>query len=135
MIFRMRFHGIPAVWCALLAASLLFLQGCGEKKPTFSTEYQAVFMDNGQIFFGKMEGAGSPYPLLKEVYYIGKQASPDGKEVKTMLIKRGNEWHSPDSMYLNSRHIVIIESVGAGSRVAQLIKEAKNQQPQPSQQQ
>jgi hypothetical protein len=82
-----------------------------------------------------MEGAGSPYPLLKEVYYIGKQASPDGKEVKTMLIKRGNEWHSPDSMYLNSRHIVIIESVGAGSRVAQLIKEAKNQQPQPSQQQ
>jgi hypothetical protein len=135
MIFRMRFHGIPAVLCAVLAAALLSLQGCGGEKPSFGVEYQAVFMDNGQVFFGKMQGAGSRYPLLKEVYYIGRQASPDGKEVKNILIKRGNEWHAPDFMYVNSSHIVVIEPVAANSRVAQLIKEAKNQQPQPAQQQ
>jgi len=95
----------------------------------------AVFMDNGQVFFGKMERAGSPYPLLRDVYYIGRQASPDGKEVKNILIKRGNEWHAPDYMYINSSHIVVIEPVAANSRVAQLIKDAKNQQPQPTQQQ
>ena len=130
-----RSHGVPVVLCALLVAALLSLQGCGGEKPKFTVEYQAVFVDNGQVFFGKMERAGSPYPLLRDVYYIGRQASPDGKEVKNILIKRGNEWHAPDYMYINASHIVLIEPVSANSRVAQLIKEAKNQQPQPAQQQ
>lgn len=130
-----RFHGVPVVLCAVLVAALLSLQGCSEKRMGFSVEYQAVFMDNGQVFFGKMESAGSPYPLLRDVYYIGRQTSPDGKEVKNILIKRGNEWHAPDYMYINASHIVVIEPVAANSRVAQLIKEAKNQQPQATQQQ
>jgi len=117
-----------------LAASCLFLQGCSDK-PSFSSEYQAVFMDNGQVFFGKIANAGGPNPLLKEVYYISRQQSQDGKEVKSILIKRGNEWHGPDYMYINKQHIVIIEPVSPNSRVAQLIKEAHNQKPQPSQQQ
>ena len=122
---------IPAITLTLLAISLLFLNGCGGGKPSFSSEYQAVFMDNGQVFFGKIESAGALYPLLKEVYYIGRQTGPDGKEVKSILIKRGNEWHGPDYMYINSNHIVVIEPVAPNSRVAQLIKEAKVQQPQP----
>lgn len=124
--------------CALVVFSLvsfLFLSGCSEQKLSFKSEHQAVFMDNGQVFFGKIENAGGDYPLLRDVYYIGRQASPDGKEVKNILIKRGNEWHGPDYMYINRQHIVIIEPVAAGSRVAQLIKEAQTQAPQPSQQQ
>lgn len=117
-----------------LAASCLLFQGCSDK-PSFSSEYQAVFMDNGQVFFGKIANAGGPNPLLKEVYYISRQQSQDGKEVKSILIKRGNEWHGPDYMYINKQHIVIIEPVSPNSRVAQLIKEAHNQKPQPSQQQ
>jgi hypothetical protein len=90
-------------------------------------------MDNGQVYFGKIENAGGGYPLLRDVYYIGKQTSPDGKEVKNILIKRGNEWHGPEYMYVNRQHIVIIEPVSANSRVAQLIKEASSPKPQPSQ--
>jgi len=119
---------------ALTLTAALLLQGCSDK-PNFSSEYQAVFMDNGQVFFGKIENAGGPNPMLKEVYYISRQQSPDGKEVKSILIKRGNEWHGPDYMYINKQHIVIIEPVSPNSRVAQLIKDAKNQKPQPSQQQ
>jgi hypothetical protein len=119
----------------LFVCCLFFLTACGQQIPTFSTEYQAVFMDNGQVFFGKMKNTGSNYTLLRDVYYIGRQTSPDGKEVKNILIKRGNEWHAPDYMYINKLHIVIIEPVAANSRVEQLIKEAKNQKPQPSQQQ
>jgi hypothetical protein len=114
--------------------SLLSLSGCSGK-PSFSTDHQAVFMDNGQVFFGKIENSGGDYPLLREVYYIGRQTSADGKEVKNILVKRGNEWHGPDYMYINRQHIVVIEPVAANSRVEQLIKEAKNQKPQASQQQ
>jgi len=123
------------LFVALSVVSFLSLQACSERSPSFTTEHQAVFMDNGQVFFGKMENDGGAYPLLKDVYYIGRQTSPDGKEVKNILIKRGNELHAPDFMYINKQHIAIIEPVAANSRVEQLIKEAKDQKPQPSQQQ
>jgi len=113
----------------------LLIQGCDTAKPSFTTEYQAIFMDNGQVFFGKIENAGGSYPLLRGVFYIGRQAGPDGKDVKNILIRRGNEWHGPEYMYINRQHIVVIEPVSPTSRVAQLIKEAKDQKPQTSQQQ
>ncbi len=117
----------------MICTSPFLLSGCEERakeeKLNFSTEYQAVFMANGQVFFGKIENAGGAYPLLKEVYYIGRQADPEGKEVKSILIKRGNEWHSPEYMYINRQHIAVIEPVAPNSRVAQLIKEAKNAKP------
>jgi len=121
----------------LAIVTCVILQGCsqGGAPPKFTTEYQAVFMDNGQVFFGKIENPGADYPLLRQVFYIGRQASPDNKEVKNILIKRGNEWHGPEYMYINKQHIVVIEPVSGSSRVAQLIKEAKDQKPQAGQQQ
>jgi hypothetical protein len=117
----------------LLAGCLLFFAGCKEGKPTFTTEYQAVFMDNGQVFFGRLEQSDRAYLLLRNVYYIGRQTSADSKEVKNILVKRGNEWHGPEYMYVNRQHVVVIEPVSATSRVAQLIKEAKTQTPQSGQ--
>ena len=114
----------------LVLCSLLLLQGCNRsqtQKLTFQTEYQAVFLDNGQIFFGKLENAGSDYPLIRDVFYVQTQTKPDTKEVKSILIKRGSEWHGPDMMYINARHIVAMEPVSPSSRVAQLIKDVKAQ--------
>ncbi len=116
----------------LLAVVCLFLGACEQGGPALTTEYQAVFMDNGQVFFGRMEKGASAFPLLRDVYYIGRQTSPDGKQVANILVKRGSEWHGPDHMSINKQHIVIIEPVSATSRVAQLIKDAKAQQPQAS---
>jgi hypothetical protein len=115
----------------LAALAFICVCGCAKKDLDLDTEYQAVFMDNGQVFFGKLENAGSAYPTLRDVHYIGRQASPDGKQVANIIVKRGNEWHSPDRMYLNASHIVIIESVSVKSKVAQLIKEATNPSTQP----
>jgi len=93
--------------------------------PKVSTEYQAVFLDNGQAFFGKLENANSKYPLLKEVYYIQSQEDPATKQVNSVLTKRGSELHGPDAMYINAGHILMVESVTPGSKVGQLIAEAK----------
>jgi hypothetical protein len=122
--------GIPRMLMitVLLCAGLSACNIAGDDL-SFKTEYQAVFLDNGQVFFGKLENGGSAHPLLKEVYYIGRQASQDGKEVKNILLKRGSEWHGPDLMYLTSSHIIMIEPVASTSRVAELIKELKAQQP------
>ncbi|HTG58333.1 MAG TPA: hypothetical protein VMG63_02840 [Terriglobia bacterium] len=91
----------------------------------FDTAYQAVLLDNGSVYFGKLQGAGTQYPVLTDVYYVQSQVNQETKEVKNILIRRGNEWHAPDRMFLNARHIILIEPVGPNSKVAELIAQDK----------
>lgn len=94
----------------------------------FGSEYQAVLLTNGQVFFGKIEGLGTPYPSLRDVYYVQTVINEKVKKSSNILVRRGNEWHSPDRMYLNATHIVLIEPVGKDSQVAKLIAESKTKQ-------
>ena len=108
---------------------LFFVYGCtkSDQKVKIDTEYKAVFLDNGQIFFGKLEETGPSYLMLRDVFYVQSQViqqEKEKKEVRNILIKRGNEWHGPDLMYITKQHVVVIEPVSPNSRVAQLIKEA-----------
>ena len=96
-------------------------------KVTFDTPYQAVFLTNGQVYFGRLEKAGSPYPVLTEVYYVQSQVKADTKEPRNILVRRGKEWHGPDRMVLNAQQILFIEPVGPESTVAKLIAELKKQ--------
>lgn len=109
---------------AVLAGLSLFV-GCGGSDLNFPTEYQAVFLDNGQVFFGKLSDPGSPYLTLRDVYYVQALVEQDKKKTANVLVKRGSEWHNPDFMRINTRHVVVIEPVGPDSLVAQLIKKAK----------
>ena len=88
-----------------------------------TTPYQAVLLSNGSAYFGKLEGLGTPFPVLKEVFYVQSVTNPETKQVSSILVKRGKEWHSPDRMILNSKTIVLVEPVNPNSRVAQLIAE------------
>jgi hypothetical protein len=114
-----------------------FLTGCNKLSSSdqaikINTEYKAVFLDNGQAFFGQIEEMGPSFVVLKDIYYVQSQVLQEGdkKEVKNTLIKRGNEWHAPDLMYINRQHILVIEPVKPDSRVDQLIKAAKTQKPE-----
>ncbi len=118
------------IWMAILVSVLICLCGCGSSdQPKFSTEYQAVFLDNGQVFFGRIENSGAAYPLLRDVFYVQTQQDPNTKQVRSILIKRGQEFHNPNIMYLNKQQVVLIEPVTADSKVAQLIKEANGARP------
>ena len=100
--------------------------GGGAHALKLDTEYQAVLLDSGQAYFGKVEQPGGDFILLKDVFYIQSRVDKDKKLVANVLIKRGaQEWHSPDSMLINSKHVIFIEPVSPSSKVAQLIKEEK----------
>jgi hypothetical protein len=110
-------------------AILVTTLGCEHKRPKgpeITTPYAAVLLDNNQVYFGKLANAGTPYPELTDVYYIQSQVNQDSKAVNSILIRRGNEVHGPDRMFLNAHHIILIEPVGPNSKVAQLIAEDKN---------
>ena len=116
---------LACVAIATVAGILLVTTHRSEADVKFDSTYQAVLLDNGSVYFGKLQGAGTDYPLLTDVYYVQSQVNQETKEVKNILIRRGNEWHSPDRMVLNARHIVLMEPVGPNSTVAKLIAQEK----------
>jgi hypothetical protein len=126
-------NSLSVVVFALVVSSLLFVQGCEKSTapvPKFQTEYQAIFLANGQTLFGKAEFLGNEYVLLKDVFYLRSQVNQETKQVSNSLIRKGQEWHGADQMYINTSHINVIEPVAPESRVAVLIKETKAQKPE-----
>ncbi len=114
-----------------LSLAILLGVGCGRvggnvSAPQFETPYQAVLLDTGLVYYGKITGLDTQYPVLHEVYYIQQTTDPQTKQVSNVLIRRGNEFHGPSETVLNQRHIVMVEPVGVNSKVAQLIAEQQS---------
>ena len=104
---------------------------------SFAKGYQAVFLSNGQVYFGKLYREGSQYSVLKDIYYLQITQAPqplrEGETPPTNInvVKLGGELHSPkDEMRINRDHILFIEDLKPDSRVVQAIdqfKQAQNQ--------
>lgn len=95
--------------------------------PKFSSTYQAVLLDDGQVYYGKLSRIGTGYPEMTSVYYVVRTVDPSTKQTKNVLVKRGKEWHAPTKTFFNARHIIMIEPVNPTSEVAKLISEAEAQ--------
>jgi hypothetical protein len=120
---------IQMVWAVtaviVIVAAFMIVRNTRPGAPVkFTTPYQAVLLTNGTAYFGKLEGYGTPQPVLSEVYYIVTQNNPETKQSSNVLVKRGKELHEPDRMYLNPNQILCVEPVGEKSKVAQLIAQA-----------
>ena len=115
-----------AVLMAIIAVAVGFMayQSWRENAaPALSTPYHAVLLMNGQAFFGRVQSLDSEYLMLQDVYYIQSRQNPETKQVANVLVKRGQEWHSPDRMILNRRQVMLLEPVTETSQVAKLIAE------------
>ena len=63
--------------------------------------YQAVFLENGQTWFGHYRDRIGPYAAMDTVFYVQTKSSQDPDVPATsQLIKRGNELHAPDPQVL-----------------------------------
>ena len=94
--------------------------------PSFTTPYQAVLLNNGMAYFGKVESRGPRFLVLTDVYYVQTRVTPDAKGQQSqsnVLIKRGVEWHAPDRMAINVDHIIFMEPVTPSSKLAGLIQQ------------
>lgn len=119
---------IAAAAVIVVAATLWLARNYRDESLKFDTPYQAVLLTNGSVYFGKLESYGTKFPVLRDVYYVQSGTNQETKQVTNILVKRGKELHSPDRMYLNPSQIILVEPVGTGSKVAQLIEEEKTRQ-------
>lgn len=92
-----------------------------------SGTYQAVFLSNGQVYFGKVSHLKSSFVTLSDVYYLQVQEAlqPPAKDEsqRLSLAKLGlTELHKPkDVMKINRDHILFVEDLEKGSQVVQAI--------------
>jgi len=114
----------------IFVCGLIFVQGCSQSAhPKFQSEYQAILLTTGQVFFGKVEFLGEEYVQVKNVFYIRSLVNQQTKEVSNTLIKKGNELHGADRMFINTRHIIMMEPVSPESQLGKKIKEQESQKP------
>ncbi len=95
--------------------------------------YQALFLTNGQVYFGKLSNVDSGYVQLRDIYYLQVQQAvqpaakeEDSAETKTSLVKLGDELHAPkDHMFISRDQVLFWEDIQDSGKVAQAIKAQK----------
>jgi hypothetical protein len=105
-----------------------------------SSGYQAVFLSNGQVYFGKLSGMTASYATLKDIYYLQVTTPPASNDASQLnqqqsqqkqelsLVKLGKELHSPvDEMKINRDQILFYEDMKEeGSVMAAIRKYQKD---------
>lgn len=96
--------------------------------------YQAVFLDNGQVFFGKLKNTHGDYLTLESAYYTRKQDVPEDatEEQKAAvnnnvsLARVGDEVYGPEStLRIKAEQVLFWQDLKSDSKVAKAIDDAK----------
>lgn len=96
-------------------------------------QYQAVFLEGGQVYFGKLQVLHDTYRLT-DVYYLEPSKAPDattedtntkpGAKQSPNLVKLGSELHGPeDQMMFEKQNILFWENLKSDSKVSKAIDE------------
>ncbi|MEZ4180419.1 MAG: hypothetical protein R3B41_02830 [Candidatus Doudnabacteria bacterium] len=95
--------------------------------------YQAVFLSNGQVYFGKLSDVSATYATLKDIYYLqvttpplqGSQTESQSQQQQQLsLVKLGEELHGPvDEMKINRSQILFFEDLKEEGQVMQAIRQ------------
>lgn len=101
----------------------------GIDKTGASGKYQAVFLSNGQVYFGQTSHENSDTVTVKDIYYLqvtrALQPATEGQteQSELSLVKLGNELHGPeDEMRINHDHILFIEDLKEDGKVVRAIQ-------------
>lgn len=112
------------------ALALQHKQGGSSAGDIETDKYQAVFMTNGQVYFGKLSDINRLYADLTDVYYLQVQqavqpaASNKEESSQVSLTKLGSELHGPtDKMHISRDQILFWENLKDDSTVVKAIKE------------
>jgi hypothetical protein len=91
--------------------------------PIGHAKYQAVFLSNGQTYFGRYLDRLGPYVKLEDAFYIQQTPSETvGAPADTKIVRRGGELHEPPGeMLIAKTAILFVEDLLSDSQVAQFM--------------
>jgi len=146
---KMGWMVLVLVVVVLVVLGVLFRDKIFMQKGAAGSGYQAIFLTNGQVYFGKMSQSHGEYITLTDIFYLqvtqpplqgsqqtGQQAAAAQAQAQPQLslVKLGNELHGPeDVMKINRDQVLFYEDMKADGKVTQAIQEyKKNPNPAPS---
>lgn len=111
---------------AAVVAGLLFMQ-TRISNYIDGSKYQALFLTNGQVYFGKLQKLNGDYFKLSDIFYLeNNSTSVDDTtqdKSKIHLVKLGEEIHGPeDEMIVEKAQILFFENIKTDGGVANAIK-------------
>lgn len=109
-------------------ASVVFSKNNNENKFIDKNKMQAVFLNNGQVYFGKIDTLNPNYMKLNNIYYlrVNQQVQPgqQANQNDVSLAKLGCELHGPqDQMIINRKEITFWENLKDDGQVAKAVAE------------
>jgi len=123
------------VFAELVAAGMfLWISSKNNAVPVpASDKYQAVFLQNGQVYFGKLEVNGE-WLSLREIYYLqvpsALQQGSGNANQNFQLVKLGTELHGPeDAMHLPREAVNFWENLKDDSQAVRAIRTYQQQNP------
>jgi len=113
---------------AVLLIALVAFLGMGgntskEAKFVDSGKLQAVFLQTGQVYFGKLKITDGSY-VLSNIYYLQTSSTGTGNTASSnvSLVKLGCELHEPyDQMVVNHSQITFWENLQDNGQVAKAV--------------
>jgi len=121
-----------AIALLIVVLLLLLLPSKNDLPKEIDSRWQAVFLSDGQVYFGHLENENRRFSRLTDVYYLkyakelqqdrtGSTQSPSAQNLN--LVKLGGEVHGPeDTMFIAKDKILFIEILKDSSTVVQAIK-------------
>lgn len=133
----MKFASVALLFSAtaLVVVLVYFLatgKNSGEAKYVDDNKLQAVFLNGGQVYFGKIEDLNSKYMRMGNIYYLRVnqtvQPNQEGNQQATSndisLVKLGCELHGPeDKMVINREQVIFWENLKDDGQVAKAVAE------------
>lgn len=100
-----------------------------------NNQYQALFLTNGQVYFGKLANVTDKYVKMTDIYYLQVQQpvqpaeGQQQQDPQVSLVKLGEELHGPeDEMQINRDQVLFWENLKGNGKVAEAIKSHKEKQ-------
>ena len=86
-------------------------------------QYQAVFLTNGQAYFGHYVERLGPYIKIEDPYYIQQtKAASETAPAEQKIVRRGSELHEPQgAMLIPKSAILFVEDLTETSQFAQFM--------------
>lgn len=104
-----------------------------------TSKYQAVFLTNSQVYFGKLQAVGNDYFKLTNIFYLqsnqsdaadskNPQQTNSDQNADVQLIKLGSELHGPsDEMIVSKDQVLFFENLKADGKVSKTISQYQDQ--------
>lgn len=115
-----------------VAIIALFAFGGSKEESSYikKGQYQAVFLNGGQVYFGKIGSYTGKYLTLTDIFYlrVNQQVQPGQTTASNdvSLAKLGSELHGPeDQMVLNRSEVQFWENLKDDGQVVKAITEYK----------